>query len=182
MTPDEFERVAGDDHWEYLEGVLTHHSPESNFHNTLLNLLNFKAKSALDPLLFVIRTSQVALNAGKNHIEPDLMIFDRDDFRKQKRKDGTESEIIDSAPLLVVELVSSSSRDEDDSKAEIYLSKGVKEYWRIFFQDNPITVLACMLKRGSYDCLTYTEGEVRSRVLPQFAVHFKELSDPDSFR
>ena len=65
---------------------------------------------------------------GKPHVEPDLMIFDQNEFRRKKRRDGTDSEIIESAPLLVIEIVSASSEEEDELKSEMYLTIGVNEY------------------------------------------------------
>ncbi|MHA1731067.1 MAG: hypothetical protein ACTSU5_03950 [Promethearchaeota archaeon] len=37
-----YERIVDEDSWEYIDGVLYHNSPESNLHNSILNLLNFK--------------------------------------------------------------------------------------------------------------------------------------------
>jgi hypothetical protein len=48
LSAEEFEQIAGGDQWEYLDGKLIHHSPASNFHNALLNLLSHKAMSFLD--------------------------------------------------------------------------------------------------------------------------------------
>jgi Uma2 family endonuclease len=83
-------------------------------------------------------------------VEPDIVIFDQNEFRRKKRRDGTDSEIIESAPLLVIEIVSASSEGEDELKTEMYLTIGVKEYWRIFIAAEPITVSVCVLRKGKY--------------------------------
>jgi len=182
LSLEQFERIVDESSWEYLDGILFHHSPESNQHNSILNLVNYRAMSILDPNLFIIRTSRVAISINQDKPEPDFMIFDRDDFRRKKRVDGSESEIIESAPLLVIEIVSKSTFEIDELKEEKYLTKGIKEFWRIYLFNNPINVSVCSLKRGKYEKIEYTKGEIRSRVLPDFAINFDELMNPDSAR
>lgn len=176
---EEFERIVDETCWEYLDGKLIHHSPESNLHNAILNFLIFRAKATLDPHKFITRASRVAISIGSHKPEPDLMVFDRDDFRKEKRKDGSESEIIASTPLLIIEIISPSSKSIDEGKVEKYLSKGVREYWQISTIEEPITIQVFNLKEGQYEGKTYREGEVRSRHLPEFSVLFEELANPD---
>jgi Uma2 family endonuclease len=166
--------------WEYLDSILIHRSPESNQHNVILNLFTQRIKNNLDPHQFIIRTSRVALSIGNDKPEPDLMIFERDTFRKKKRKDQSESEIIDATPLLIIEIVSKSSDDLDHVKVKKYCSIGVKEIWRIFLNKTPIQIIISILKEGDYKEITYTQGEVRSQTLPTFAIRFEELKDPDS--
>lgn len=182
LTLERYEKIVDESSWEYLDGVLFHHSPESNHHNAILNLLNHRAMSNLDPELHIIRTSRVAISINGDKPEPDFMIFDRDDFRKKKRTDGSESEIIESAPLLVIEIVSKSTSEIDAVKKEKYLSKGIKEFWRIYAYKSPIIVSVCCLKKGKYEEVEYHTGEIRSRVLPDFAITFDEILNPDSSR
>ena len=182
LSLEQYERIVNENSWEYLDGILFHHSPESNLLNSILNLVNYRAMSILDPNLFIIRTSRVAISINQDKPEPDFMIFDRDDFRRKKRADGSESEIIESAPLLVIEIVSKSTFEIDELKEEKYLTKGIKEFWRIYLFNNPINVSVCSLKRGKYEKIEYTTGEIRSRVLPDFAINFDELMNPDSAR
>lgn len=182
LTLEQFEKIVDQSSWEYLDGILFHHSPESNLHNSILNLINYRAMSILDPNLFIIRTSRVAISINQDKPEPDFMVFDRDDFRRKRRLDGSESEIIESAPLLVIEIVSKSTFEIDELKEGKYLTKGIKEFWRIYFLNNPISVSVCSLKRGKYEKIEYTTGEIRSRVLPDFAINFEELMNPDSAR
>lgn len=175
-----YERIVDEDSWEYLAGTLFHNSPESNYHNAILNFLNYKLESVLDPRAFLLRTSRVALSIDGGKPEPDLMVFDRDQFRRKKRKDGTVSEVVESAPVLIIEIVSKSSTERDSYKETLYWEKGVRESWRIFIHEEPVSVTVCELREGVYQAAEYIQGEVRSRVLPQFAINFNELADPDS--
>jgi len=66
-------------------------------------------------------------------LEPDLMV-------RQELDDNTDWEYAP-PPLLVVEVVSPSSRKRDHGrKIELYLSNGVAEYWVIDGQARSITV------------------------------------------
>jgi Uma2 family endonuclease len=179
LSVEEFERVVDESSWEYIDGILIHHSPESNVHNAILNFLIHRVKVNLDPHKYIVRASRVAISIGDDKPEPDLMVFDRDDFRKARRKDGTESEIVASTPLLVIEVVSPSSKSTDDGKQEKYLSKGIREFWQILIHAGPIIVKVHDLKMGAYDVKDYEKGEIRSRHLPDFAINVEELTDPD---
>ncbi|HME56350.1 MAG TPA: Uma2 family endonuclease [Candidatus Lokiarchaeia archaeon] len=182
LSLEQYEAIVDETGWEYLDGILIHHSPESNIHNAIFNLINHRAMSTLDPASIILRTSHVALNIYQDKPEPDLMAFSKDDFRRAKRADGSESEIIESAPLLVIEIISKSSSKNDEIKKQKYLSKGIKEYWRIYCHDDPLKVMVCWLKKGIYEETEYTAGEIRSRILPDFAITFEELSNPDISR
>ena len=178
----QFEKIVDNSSWEYLNGILFHHSPESNHHNSILNFINYRATSILDSNLFIIRTSRVAISINQDKPEPDFMVFDKDDFRKKKRADGSESEIIESAPLLVIEIVSKGTIEIDELKEEKYFTKGIKEFWRIYYFKRPMKVSVCSLKSGKYEKIEYITGEVRSRIIPDFAINFDELLNPDSSR
>ena len=176
---EEYERIVNEESWEYLEEYLIHRSPESNYHNAVLLFLTRRAGSVLDPHQFIVRTSRIALAIGNDKPEPDFMIFDRDLFYTKLRKDETASEIVDSAPLMIIELVSESSQDIDLAKGEKYRSKGVKEYWQIFLNQSSLSVMVWELKQGQYESSKYQEGEIRSRTIPNFAILFTELENPD---
>ena len=175
-------KVTDEDAWEYLDGILAHHSPESDIHNTILTLLTYKARGALDPASYIIRISKMALSIGKHKPEPDFMIFNRNSFRRSVRQDGTESEIIDSPPMLVIEIVSASSQNADEQKAEKYWAKGIQEYWRIYCYDQPVLVIVGYMGTVGYDFQNYSDGEIWSNVVPEFGVRLADLIDPDSIR
>jgi Uma2 family endonuclease len=182
LTLEEYEAIVDENSWEYLDGFLIHHSPESNTHNAILNFLNYRAMDTLNAAHYIIRTSRIALSIGDEKPEPDVMIFDKDDFRKKKRLDGSESEIIESAPLLVIEIVSKISSEIDKLKEEKYLSKGIREYWQIFSAKSPLEVTVCYQKEGKYESRLYQKGEIRSRVIPDFAITIDEIQYPDLTR
>nr|MDO8117892.1 Uma2 family endonuclease [Candidatus Sigynarchaeota archaeon] len=182
LSIEEYERMTDESSWEYIEGMLIHHSPESNLHNAILNFLIYRAKKALDPHRYIVRASRIALSIASDKPEPDFMVFDKDDFRKVKRKDGSDSEIIDSAPILVIEIVSDSSKAIDEIKRQKYLSKGIKEFWQVAMHASPIIVKVHDLKLGAYEIKDYDKGEVRSRHLPDFSVNVEDLSNPDGTR
>jgi hypothetical protein len=43
----------------------------------------------------------------------------------------------------------------------------------------PSTATVWDLKQGAHESSQYTESEIRSRVIPDFAVQFNELKNPD---
>jgi Uma2 family endonuclease len=174
-----YEKIVDETSWEYLSGVLIHHSHESNYHNAIVGFLWTRARNTLDSHQFIIRGSQIALSIGDDKPEPDLMIFDRDLFQRKRRMDNSESEIIESAPLIVIEVISKSSFEVDQQKKDKYLIKGIKEYWQIFFEDEITIVKVWEIKQGKYELTEYKEGEIRSRILPFFACTIDELMDPD---
>lgn len=182
LALEQYEKIVDDTSWEYLDGILFHHSPESHQHDAILNLLIYRAMSNLDPNSYIIRTSRVAVSIDQDKPEPDFMVFNKKEFRKMKRKDGSESEITESAPLLVIEIVSKSTQKIDELKKKKYLHKGIKEFWRIIPHEEPMRVIVCSLKEGKYESLEYLTGEIRSRVLPDFAITFSDLQNPDSAR
>lgn len=175
LSSEQFERIVGEDCWEYIDGKLIHHSPESLVHNTVLNHVIHVLKGVLPEDRYLLFSSRVALSVGGDKPEPDLMIFKRKGFRRLTRKDGTPSDIIESVPLLVMELVSSSSMESDERKKHTYYTKGVTEYWLVHVHGDPMKVIVCELRDNNYDCKEYVEGEVRSRIIPEFALEMKEL-------
>ena len=63
-------------------------------------------------------------NGGRNMVQPDLMVIcDLNENRNEKGK-------YDGVPVLLVEIISESTRKKDFvKKFDLYLSTGVKEYW-----------------------------------------------------
>jgi Uma2 family endonuclease len=182
LSFEDYERIVDESTWEYISGMLIHHSPESNLHNGILGLLWNRARNGLDLNRYIVRGSRIALSIGEDKPEPDLMVFERETFRKKKRKDNTESEIIEATPLLIIEIVSHTSIKIDDLKKDLYLTKGVREYWQIFLESHDPTIQVHRIHNGEYKTLEYTLGEVRSQTLPEFAIQIEELRDPDRFK
>lgn len=180
LSFEDYERIVNEENWEYLDGMLIHHSPESNFHNALIVFLTVRARSILDPHQFLVRINRIGLSIGDDRPEPDFMVFERTTFRCKTRKDNSSSEIVESPPILVIEVVSGSSIEIDAIKKEKFLAKGVKELWQVLIHETPLKVLVHELKDGRYECRTYSTGEIRSQVLPEFAVVFDELENPDT--
>jgi Uma2 family endonuclease len=179
LTLEEFEAIVDESSWEYLDVFLIHHSPESNYHNIVLNSLVIRAAETLDKQKYTFRTSRVALSIGEDKPEPDFMIFDRKNFHTRARKNGTSSEIIDSPSLIVIEIVSESSLEIDVQKTEKYLQKGVHEYWQIHIHHTPLKVEQAILKENQYISKQFIEGNIKSEIIPEFNLNIDQILYPE---
>ena len=138
-----------------------------------------RAAETLDKQKFTFRTSRVALSIGEDKPEPDFMIFDRKKIHTRVRKNGTSSEIIDSSPLIVIEIVSESSLEADLQKSKKYLQKGVQEYWRIFIHHTPLKVERSILKEHQYISKEFIEGNIKSEIIPEFNINIDQILYPE---
>ena len=105
-------------------------------------------------------------------LEPDLL------FVRADRRRIIERNIVAEAPDLVMEVLSPNTARRDlVTKAAIYASHGVQEYWVI--DPEAQTVVVRTLIGDRLVPTANVEGEARSLVLPGFAVAVAELfADP----
>jgi Uma2 family endonuclease len=179
LTTEQYEAIIDEGSWEYLDGYLIHYSPESNYHNIILNSLVLRAGATLEKGKYTFRTSRVALSIGEDKPEPDFMILEKASISQKTRKDGSVSEIIDSIPLLIIEIVSESSFDVDSRKSIKYLQKRVPEFWRIYISQTPLVIEQSFLDGEQYRSKKFIEGWVQSRMIPEFSVDMATILYPE---
>lgn len=111
----------------------------------------------------------------RTYVVPDLVFVTRE-------RHGVLGEAnIESAPDLIVEILSPSTRRQDlITKRALYARIGVREYWLVEPDARTVTVLA--LEAGHYVEVPLAEaGAVRSRVLPGLQLKLdKVFEDVDS--
>ncbi|MFN6567822.1 Uma2 family endonuclease [Dendronalium sp. ChiSLP03b] len=92
----------------------------------------------------------INLTNGKDRSRtPDLCVVTQAQWAKVKA-DKTRAAVLRDAPLLVVEIVSPSSKKIDyQTKEQEYKTIGIPEYWIVDFQKSQITIL--LLKEGEYE-------------------------------
>lgn len=104
--------------------------------------------------LIAVQTGQVR---GKITCRvPDVVVITSEQRQDMRFR---ETVLMDSAPLLVVEIVSDSTRNIDYRKKRAeYNAIEIPEYWIIDFNDRKVTVL--LLEDGLYEEIVYRGDEV----------------------
>ena len=109
--------------------------------------------------------------------EPDLCILHREEW-EALRKQNPKSAIVERPPLLVIEVVSPRSENQErdyQKKREEYLQMGIPEYWIIDAEEQKVTV--CLLKDRSYTSTEYMgQALIRSGLLTHLALTVEQLS------
>jgi Uma2 family endonuclease len=107
----------------------------------------------------------------RNTVQPDIIILSRERFHLLGR---AALKLIDGAPDLLIEILSSSNQGYDFiKKATLYATFGVREYWIV----DPMakTVFVQVLRDNLFVPLVFEDGIVRSEVLPGLEIDPKEL-------
>lgn len=103
-------------------------------------------------------------------VVPDL-IFIR---RERVNALWADHRFVDGPPDLVIEILSPSTRAGDlGDKETLYAAAGVQEYWWV--DGNRETVTALALVDGRYVPIPVENGQIRSRVVPEFVVDVAAL-------
>ncbi|RCJ21946.1 hypothetical protein A6770_04775 [Nostoc minutum NIES-26] len=115
-----------------------------NFHSYSLTLLSWIVKR--DAGVYI----GINLTTGKDRSRtPDLCVVIQAQWAKVKA-DKTRAVVLRDVPLLVVEIVSPSSKKIDyQTKEQEYKTVGIPEYWIVDFQQSKTTIM--ILKEGEYE-------------------------------
>jgi Uma2 family endonuclease len=101
-------------------------------------------------------------------VQPDIVYVSRE------RRRIIRDQRIEGAPDLLMEILSPSNRLRDIiTKAALYATMGVPEYWLVDPEQDSIQVQ--MLQNGIYVPVKSEHGEVRSLVLPGFRVRLNDI-------
>ncbi|WP_037605129.1 Uma2 family endonuclease [Streptacidiphilus rugosus] len=113
-------------HTELLDGNLVFRSPQRNFHNYAINLLQCGLLATRPVDLAVIGEMTVTLGK-RDRPEPDLMVVPRAAVIDDQQSDYQPKDV-----LLAVEVVSPDSVERDrEVKPRKYAGAGVRHYWRV---------------------------------------------------
>jgi len=138
-TWEDFQRLPDDGNkYEFVYGDLWVTPPPTDYHETMLARLT----RILDPYVeaqrlgLVYRAKAVFRIGREMEVEPDLMV-------RQAHPDHPRGSWETAPrPILVVEIVSPSSRRRDyGTKRELYVEKEIPEYWIVDGDERTITVV-----------------------------------------
>ena len=154
--------------YELVNGELVPMAQPTGIHGGMCEFINdsfrFEIQRLQLPLiskqeLIAVQTGQVR---GKITCRvPDVVVITSDQWQEMRFR---EAVLTDSVPLLVVEIVSDSTRNIDYRKKRAeYNAIEIPEYWIIDFSDRKVTVL--FLEDGLYEEIVYRGDEVIKSLL-----------------
>ncbi|CAN1209475.1 Uma2 family endonuclease [Tumidithrix helvetica PCC 7403] len=151
-----------DARYELVNGELVAMAQPTGIHGGMSEFVNDAFRSEIQrrqlPLISKqeLIAVQTGLIGGKITCRiPDVMVVTSEQWNEIKFR---EAVLIDSIPLLVVEIVSDSTRNIDYRKKRAeYNAIEIPEYWIIDFSDRKVTVL--LLEDGLYEEIVYREEE-----------------------
>ncbi len=118
--------------YELIDGVLFVTPAPATRHQVISSRLVFVLMSAVPRELRVLTAPYAVVLADDTEVQPDLLVAPRDRFTDQE---------LPGAPLLVVEILSPSTRRTDlQIKKERYQRAGVPSYWVIDPHEPRLTV------------------------------------------
>ena len=157
---------------ERVEGRLRWRAMADRLHNKIFNFLYRVLFALVDERgRGETLTSDFALRTvGRTDRKPDVVVMLTTNPAWATRGDGSWT-----TADLAIEVVSESDPDNDYViKRREYAAAGVREYWIIDRFRREILVLA--LDNGAYrEVGVFSEGEVRSATIPDFAVDFADV-------
>lgn len=142
MSPEEFDRLPEQVRAEYVDGVALMSPPSAGGHNALgVRLAGLLGRTLPDT--FVTYERGLALPTGTLRI-PDLAVQREPDDDVWSRQ----------VPLLVVEILSPSTRDEDlFRKTDDYRRAGIAQYWIV---DRAVRTLTVLVNAGEEWDIAFT--------------------------
>ncbi|WP_247215117.1 Uma2 family endonuclease [Synechococcus sp. C9] len=171
---------AEDDRVELEDGKLIIMSTASPQHIAIIRFLYSLIQQYINDhnLSLEIFPGGISVRTGiRSSREPDLCILHREEW-EALRKQNPKSAIVERPLLLVIEVVSPRSENQErdyQKKREEYLQMGIPEYWIIDAEEQKVTV--CLLKDRSYTSTEYMgQALIRSGLLTHLALTVEQLS------
>jgi Uma2 family endonuclease len=149
FTADDLDTLPDDgNRYELLDGeLLVTPSPRVR-HQAVSLELGVLLRQALPRGLRVLAAPMDVRFGPKRQLQPDLLVV---------RDEGLDAVRVESVPLLVVEILSRSTRSRDAvTKRRAYEQEGVASYWIIDADRPALTVLE--LQDGNYQQVAHVEG------------------------
>ncbi|HLP88883.1 MAG TPA: Uma2 family endonuclease [Nostocaceae cyanobacterium] len=116
-------------------------------------------------------TVGVRTNVNKSRI-PDIAVISGEELRKISRKAPA---VLETAPLLVVEVVSEGSVTTDyRRKRTEYANREIPEYWIVDPINSKVSVL--LLNEGFYDVVEFRDNQkIVSKIFPELELTVKQI-------
>lgn len=139
--------------YELIEGeIVVSPSPRSRHQVVCARLFRLLDDRCPDPLMVLFAPLDVVLEEH-SVVEPDLIVFDRDELGDRG---------LDTPPLLAIEILSPSTRGRDlVRKKRLYERTGVPSYWIVDPGDaeGDVTVTGWELRDGRYEVVASIAGD-----------------------
>jgi Uma2 family endonuclease len=151
--------------YELVNGELVPVSLGSGQHGAIAEFLNDGFRDAIQRCGFNWTSKQMAIGirsprGGRWDTSriPDVVVIPKEQWQTLRNREAV-IELSEPAPLLVVEVVSESTKATDyRAKRSEYSVIGIPEYWIVDPLEGKVTV--CTLNEGFYDCAEF-QGEDR---------------------
>ena len=163
-----------DNRYELVDGELVMVPLPTGEHSDAIDLLSdvFKAEISKQQQTWIVKRDVgvyvgINPNSGKDRSRtPDLCIMTREQWAVVKAQ-KTKAAVVRTAPLLVVEIVSPSSKKTDyQAKEQEYRTIGIPEYWIVDLQQAKVIVL--LLIDGCYESTEFKRTDsIVSRTFSQ---------------
>ncbi len=171
LTEDDFYRLAGEDSdWEYLDGRIVMHSPESDRHEDLFRFLITLLSAYLgEKRGAVVRGSRYPMRLDRDWSpEPDLLVV------RDSRRHLMTSQRLEGPADMVIEIASESDPRLDlREKLPRYREAGIEELWLIDPFKNGLR--AETRTPAGYATQTLTSGRLQSTVVAGFWIEVSWL-------
>jgi len=160
-----------DTRYELVNGELVAMAQPTGIHGGMSEFANDNFRLEIQRLQLPLISKQdlIAVQTGQVNGKitcrvPDVVVITSTQWQEMRFR---EAVLTDSVPLLVVEIVSESTRNIDYRKKRAeYNAIEIPEYWIIDFSDRKVTVL--FLEDGLYEETVYRDEEViKSLLFPE---------------
>ncbi len=164
--------------YELVNGELVIMPPASGIHALILRFLFKLWESEIDRLglKWLVMPANIGIRTARNKARiPDLVILT--ETQKEELK-NLNSAVLESAPLLAVEIVSPGNPEDDYRyKRSEYAVREIPEYWIIDPSAKKISVL--ILVNGFYEVTEFTENmSIISPLFPELTLTVEQILNP----
>ena len=157
-----------DTRYELVNGELAAMAQPTGIHGGMSEFLNDSFRLEIQRLKLPLISKQdlIAVQTGQVRGKitcrvPDVVVITAEQWQEMRFR---EAVLVDSVPLLVVEIVSDSTRNIDYRKKRAeYNAIEIPEYWIIDFSDRIVTVL--LLEDGLYESIVYQDRDIIKSLL-----------------
>ncbi|HEY9872485.1 MAG TPA: Uma2 family endonuclease [Candidatus Obscuribacterales bacterium] len=163
-----------DTKYELVNGELIAMPPASGLHALIMVFLYDILTSEIKRLNldWIVMPGNVGVRTTENKSRiPDLIIITQDQ-RELIRK--MSSAVVQSPPLLAVEIVSGNAEDDYRYKRSEYAAREIPEYWIVDLLENKVSVL--LLVNGYYEQTEFRGSEsIISQTFPELALTVEKV-------
>jgi len=168
-----------DTRYELVQGELVPMAQPTGVHGAISEFINDCFRSEIQRLQLPLVAKQELIAIQTTHIGnkvtcriPDVTVITLEQWKSIKL---SEAVLTETAPLLVVEVVSDSSRNIDYRRKRVeYNAIEIPEYWIVDFSDRQVTVL--ILQNYLYEEIVYRDQDrIQSQLFPEMQLMPQEI-------